>query len=182
MKRLAVIGASAGVGLGLTLAALLGFFPWYQSHGKSKSWNSRAIKATYVGSQLRKIDKSNAGLLFYYDLENSTDSDYRFSDGPHLVVMCRLLSNNSLSSEQNVRLDYPVFLPARQRARIALGISHPFNWPPPTDPAVEDKFKDFVKQRVADVEGFVLFDEANRCQIEFPKGWQELQIAAAKQD
>lgn len=182
VKRLAVIGVSAGVGLALTIALLLGFFPWYQSRGKAKPWNSNAIKATYVGSQLRKIDKSNAGLLFYYDLENNTDSDYRFSDGPHVVIMSRLMSNNSLSSEQDVKLDYPVFLPARQRARIALGISHLFNWPAQTDPAFEDKFKDFVKQRVADVEAFVLFDETNRCQIEFPRGWQDLQMAATKQD
>jgi len=46
------------------------------------SWNQDAIKATYVGSQLRQIDKTLAGLFLSYDLENNTERDYRWSMAP----------------------------------------------------------------------------------------------------
>jgi hypothetical protein len=36
-----------------------------------------------------------------------------------------------------------------------------------------------VNQRLAGVDEFVLFDEANRCQIEFPKGVQDLPLVSA---
>jgi hypothetical protein len=118
-------------------------------------------------------------LLLYYNLENDTDTDYRLSDGTGLVIMSRLKSDGSLSSEEQVRLSYPTFLPARQRARIALEILHPFDWPSDNDPARQEKLKVFVNQRLAGVDEFVLFDEANRCQIEFPRGWQDLPLVTA---
>jgi hypothetical protein len=89
--------------------------------------------------------------------------------------MRRLQSDHSLSQEELIRLSYPVFLPANQRVRIAIEISYPFAWPSPGDPAFENKLKYFVKQRLAKVEEFVLFDEVNRCQVELPSAWPELE-------
>jgi hypothetical protein len=95
--------------------------------------------------------------------------------------MSRLKSGQSLSQEELIRLSYPIFLPANQRVRMAIEISYPFVWPAAGDPGFENKLKDFVKQRLAKVEEFVLFDELNRCQIELPSAWQDLeQDAEAK--
>ncbi|PYU24905.1 MAG: hypothetical protein DMG30_07505, partial [Acidobacteria bacterium] len=85
----------------------------------------------------------------------------------------------SLSSQQKARLSYPTFLPARQRARVALEIPSPFGWPADGDPAYQDKLRDFVNQKLVDVQGFVLFDQADRFDIEFPSGWQELKMTSA---
>jgi hypothetical protein len=175
-KKALVIGASAGAGSFLVLLLILGGAAFNTSPVKpSGSWNQSALKATYVGSQLRQIDKTLAGLFLSYDLENNTDRDYRLADAPGVVIMSRLTSDHSLSQEELIRLTYPVFLPANQRVRIAIEISYPFDWPAPADRALENKLKDFVKQRLAKVEEFVLFDEANRCQVELPSAWQELE-------
>jgi hypothetical protein len=88
--------------------------------------------------------------------------------------MSRLKSGHSLSQEELIMLSYPAFLPANQRVRIEIEISYPFVWPAPRDPALENKLKDFVKQRLAKVEEFVLFDAVNRCQVKLPSAWQEL--------
>src|SRR6266404_602470 len=158
-KKALVIGASAGAGFFLVVFLILGGTAFNSSPVKPPgSWNQNAIKATYVGSQLRQIDKSVAALFLSYDLENNTDRDY-LADAPGVVIMSRLKSGNSLSQEELIRLSYPVFLPANQRVRIA----------------IENKLKDFVKQRLAKVEGFVLFDEVNHCQVELPSAWQELE-------
>ena len=144
-----------------------------------KPWNSSAITATYVGTQLRQLDSGNAALYLAYEVQNHTDSDYRLADGPQALVMTRLRADSSLSSQQQVRLSYPTFLPARQRARVALEILTPFGWPADNDAAFQDRLRDFVNQRLADAQSFVLFDQADRFQIEFPSGWQELKLASA---
>jgi hypothetical protein len=162
-KKALVIGASAGAGFSLVLLLILGGAAFDSSPVKPLgSWNQNAIRATYLGSQLRQIDKMLAGLFLSYDLDNNTDRDYRLSDAPGVVIMSRLKSDHSLSQEELIRLSYPAFLPANQRVRMAIEISYPFVWSAPGDPALEKKLKDFVKHRLAQVEEFVLFDEVNR--------------------
>ena len=175
-KKALVIGVSAGAGFFLLLLLILTRAGFNSSPVKPPgSWSQNIIKATYVGSQLRQIDKTLAGLFLSYDLENNTARDYRLADTPGVVIMSRLKSSHSLSQEELIRLSYPAFLPANQRVRIAIEISYPFVWPATGDPALESKLKDFVKQRLAKVEEFVLFDEVNRCQVELPSAWQELE-------
>jgi hypothetical protein len=153
----------------------------YLRHGVSKPdpWNSSAITATYVGAQLRELDSGNATVYLAYEVQNHTDSDYQLADGPRALVMSRLRADGSLSSQERVRLSYPTFLPARQRARIALEIPSAFNWPADTDPTFQDRLRDLVNQKLAEVQCFVLFDQADRFEIEFPNGWQELETASA---
>ena len=153
----------------------------YLRHGVStpKPWNSNAITATYVGAQLRELDSGNSTVYLAYEVQNHTDSDYQLADGPRALVMSRLRADGSLSSQEQVRLSYPTFLPARQRARIALEIPSAFNWPADNDPAFQDRLRDLVNQKLAEVQAFVLFDQADRFEIEFPSGWQELKVASA---
>jgi len=96
------------------------------------------------------------------------------------VVMTRLKSNGSLSSQEPIELNNSVFLPARNRTRIALQVTRPFNWPsglPATQigPVNQVKFQQLVADEVANLSGFVMFDTTTHFQIELPGGWQELQ-------
>jgi hypothetical protein len=138
-------------------------------------WNRAAIRAAYVSSQLKEIDKTRASLIISYDLENNTASDYRLANGPSVLILSRMKSGGSLSQEQPVRLSYPVFLPARQQARLALEITQPFSWPAKEDPAGLDKIREFVRHRLENVGDFVLFDEASHGQVELPSAWGALE-------
>ncbi len=142
-------------------------------------WKSSGLSATYVGTELHEVSNSTASLFLYYELQNNTDFDYHLSNTPGFPVMSKLASDGSLSSQDDVRLSYPTFLPARQKARIALEVRHPFAWPADNDPQTQDKLRDFVNQRLVPVDEFVLFDQADHIQIEFPRGWQQLQLASA---
>ena len=136
-------------------------------------------RARYVSAQLREVDPAHASLLLSYELTNTTNRDYRLSDSPGLVAMSRLKSDHSLSALEDIHLSFPTFLPARQRARVTLEVRHSFLWPEDNDPAMAAKFKAFVNQRLSDTDQFVLFDENSRYQIEFPSGWNELQLSSA---
>ena len=63
-------------------------------------------------------------------------------------------------------------------ARVALEMHHAFAWPGDNDPAKQDKLRDLVNQRLDNVNELVLFDPSDRTEIEFPRGWQPLQMAA----
>ena len=166
--------------LALLLAMAAGYGYFNYTRGKSPDpWNASAVTATYRSAQLRETGPSGASLLLSYDLENNTEFDYTFTDAAGLVIMSRLKSNQSLSSQEDIRLDRSTFLPARQRARITLQLRHSFAWPAVDDPAFQNKLKEFVNERLAGVEEFVLFDQVNRCQIAFPRGWEDLRAVSA---
>ena len=142
-------------------------------------WNSSAIQSSFAGVQVKEVDATHAALIFSYDLDNNTDTDYRLAKGPATVVMTRLKSSGSVSSAEPVELDSSVFLPARNRTRIAVEITRNFNWPSglpgaQIGPVNQEKFRSLVAQEVANLSGFVVFDQATHFQIELPGGWQEL--------
>ena len=141
---------------------------------RAAPWDSDAIAATYVGAQLRETSASETALFLAYELQNNTNKDYRLSVGPGSVVMSRVKPDGSLSSQEPVQLSYATFLPAHQRTRIALEIRRPFRWPADNDLLLSKELADFVTQKLSGVDGFVLFDPADRCEIDFPSGWQSL--------
>jgi hypothetical protein len=156
---------------------------WLTSTAKQPTnWNSGAIQAKYIGAQLKETDAEHASLVLTYEIRNTTGLDSRLADGPNFVVMSRLRADHSLSSQDDIRLSYPTFLPAGQSARVALEVRHPFSWPAENDPTFQNKLKELVNQRLGEVEAFVLFDQADHYQIEFPSGWQELPLATAGGD
>src|ERR1700723_952992 len=83
-------------------------------------WNASAVQSSFAGVQVKEVDATHAALIFSYDLDNNTDTDYRVATGPTTVVMTRLKSNGSVSSEEPVGLSNSIFLPARNRTHISL--------------------------------------------------------------
>jgi hypothetical protein len=138
-------------------------------------WKISPLKASFAGIQVREIDTANATVIFFFDLENATDTDVRMTNGANLVLMSRLNSTFSLTAENHARLQDSLFVPAHNRTRIGITISHAFVWPPQSDASADAKIRQFAAQRTADLRGFVLFDEMNHVQIELPGGWQALQ-------
>ena len=149
-----------------------------QHRDRPEPWNQDRVEATYVGSQIKEIDKTHSSLVLSYDLKNSSDLDYRLTDRSSVLILSRLKSDGSFSQEQPFRLSYPVFVPARERAHLAIEIEQPFAWPAEGDPAVASKLRDFVRRRLGDIEEFVVFDEASHRQLTLPSGWQQLQDEA----
>ncbi|MFZ3216371.1 MAG: hypothetical protein WA192_09965 [Candidatus Acidiferrales bacterium] len=187
MKKLLIFVVFAAV-LASLILFVLPRFPRQERVARpappASPWNSGAIQGTFAGVEVREADPTHATLLFSYDLDNNTSLDYRFTKGPGTVVMTRLKSDGSLSSAEPIELDNSAFLPARNRTRIAVQITRPFNWPAgmapgQIGPVNQEKFRQFVSEEVANLSGFALFDQATHFQVELPGGWQELQMSAS---
>jgi hypothetical protein len=175
-KNFFIIFSLAGAVLVLFIVFMTGATAFKARSGEPfMSWNREAIKATYLASQLKETDKGHSTLTLSYDLENNTDSDYRLDGGRDVVIQSRLKSDGSLSQQEPLRLSYPVFLPAKQHARLAIEMTQPFAWPAEEDPAYVAKLREFVKQRLANIGEFVLFDQSSRAEIKLPGAWQQLQ-------
>jgi len=142
-------------------------------------WNSHAIRSSLAAIRVQEVDSTHAAVVFLYDLENTTDRDYRLIKGPNIVIMSRLKSSGTLSGEEPIALNSTAFIPAQNRTRIALEVSHLFSWPGQKTAYAERTFNQLVTGDVADVAGFVLFDQTNRYEIDFPASWPEAQAASS---
>ncbi|HTZ99738.1 MAG TPA: hypothetical protein VMB02_05365 [Candidatus Aquilonibacter sp.] len=143
------------------------------------AWNSQAIEGTPAGIRVQEIDPTHAAVIFLYDLDNKTDTDYRLDKGPDVVVMTRLKSGGTLSGDEPVSLDSGAFVPARNRTRIALEVNHVFHWPGQRGAYAERAFDQLVAGDVSGIAGFVLFDQTNRYEIDFPGAWPQAEADSA---
>lgn len=99
-----IIFSLAGAGLVLLVISMTRATAFKGRGEPPRSWNTEAIKATYLASQLRETYKGHSTLTLSYDLENNTDSDYRLDSGREVVIQSRLKSDGSLSQQEPLRL------------------------------------------------------------------------------
>jgi hypothetical protein len=174
MAKLGVI-AILTLALLVILVLVLGKSQRSETVGKGGTpWNTEAVESSYAGVRVREIDPSNVAVVFLYDLNNQSGTDYQLAKGPGVVVMSRLKSSGTFSSEKRVTLGSSTFVPAKNRTRIAVEIAEPFSWPVRLDAYSENRFRQLVAQEVADLDGFVIFDESHRYQIGLPGSWPEI--------
>ena len=147
--------------------------------GPANAWNSSAIQSKLAGIRVKEIDPAHAAVVFFYDLDNRTDTDYRLSSGPNVVIMSRLEPSGSLSSDQQINLDANAFVPAKNRTRIGIEMSRAFAWPVTRDASAERQFRQLVADQVAGLEGFVLFDQTTRYEIDLAAASPEMQVEPA---
>lgn len=139
-----------------------------QSATKQQPWNSRAIQSTFKGVQVRELDSTHAAVDFVFELENRTSSDFQLTPGPSAIIMKRLKADGSLTSDPAAHLTSAVFLPTNNRTRITLEVSEPFNWPAKQDAAADQSFREFARNEVSGLDGFVIFDQASRYEVDLP--------------
>lgn len=168
MKKTIIIGVLSCVVLFL-VAAYAWRTPRLVQHASGQTpWNSRAIASTFKGIQVREVDATHASVVFLYDLENRAASDFQLKPGPSVVIMKRLKADGSLSSNTSARLVSGAFVPTNNRTRIELEVTDPFNWPAQRNAAADKAFRDFVARETSGLQGFVIFDQNSRYEIDLP--------------
>src|SRR5438874_3026959 len=185
-KKIVLWGLSIGAGLAVTAALILSVLLWYSSRATTpQPWDKFAIKATF--DHLDIIADCPA---FYYTLENLTDRDYALTEKEGLRLMELDEKGNLVLSDWRdaktgeasnisdlVFYDLPLFLPAKQKLhKYVIRVKFVF---PQTENRKPIESVESYRKRIGawfeNQHGFtgrwVLFDEKNRIQIEFPKGW-----------
>jgi hypothetical protein len=101
-------------------------------------------------------------------------------DVAKITLLVKLERQKSLSGGKNdsfLKGDFPLFLPAKQRLRFGIHLGYPYEKKGKDNPSREEQVQyrkevaSYVKNELSNVDGFVLFDEAKRYQVDFPPGW-----------
>ena len=170
IKKTLLIAFAAGAGVAVVIAALAGGAYWYLS--RPKPWDTTALVAD--GPPGINLADDGKKIRFKYSLENKTDSDYRISSGTEIKIVVKY-NDNSLSQPMPTEVasvEFPVFVPTKQAAVVALDIS--FAAIPPrkeseTDEQYNEVLRAYYIDRMKDDRGFVLFDDLDRYEINLPK-------------
>jgi hypothetical protein len=177
VKKLIIIGASAGASFAVVLASLAAVLMWWESRPKPPlPWNAQAFSASFESIETTDADKK---IAFRYMLRNNTDSDYRIESNTGISLMGKLEKPASLQgNEGEFKFALPFFVPAREQVRFeiksVLGFKGESKASAGTDQEPSDKeIGAFVNKKIGNLNGFVLFDEARRYKIDFPKGWSK---------
>jgi hypothetical protein len=177
-KKSLIKAAGFGAGFALMLASIAGGLLWYRSRpNPSNPWNESAIRATF--DSVETEGEANT-LVFHYIVENTTGSDYQIRDSSNVLIMAKLLRQDSLSAagtEDLFRLDIPVFIPAKKRVFLGLHLGH-YSGPssPSDDASAEERKKhqaavsEYVRNNLTNLGGFAILDEANHYRINLPIG------------
>ena len=168
-----------GAGFAILLSAVGGALVWYKGRPKPpKPWNKQAITAEYI-NVLPEGDKNDVS--FHYVVQNNTDSDYRLDSDFGIETTGRLRQENGFApfSSHFVTAQYPLFVPAKSRVRMALSIPYPYPERAKDKPTPDERKQyaatvaKYVTDEMGNLDGFALFDTINRYEIDFPSGWQQ---------
>jgi hypothetical protein len=143
-------------------------------------WNGNAIQAKYneVGTGSTSNGQTPE-ILFYYVVTNETDSDYKVDQADSITMMAKLEAERSLLRQERITIDRPFFIPAKQSVRLRIHVpNYGFKEIEPDYNSKEhekyiDQLIQYVNKDMGNLDGFVLYDNSTRYQINFPSGWKK---------
>jgi hypothetical protein len=182
LRRWIILGASWGVGCGLTLATVYGIWMWHKT--RPINWNRAAIVATFDNV---KAVLGEDRLVFGYTLHNRTAADYRLLSADQVELMARLkdpqvvvradLAKTQVSYDHPTTLEHlPVFIPAGESVQFSVSWFSPYpdDFTKPVGSAaiaLRSGAGMIEAMPLEKVTGFILFDRVTRYRIDLPKGW-----------
>jgi hypothetical protein len=168
-----------GAGFAVVLCAVAGSWLWYSGRPKPpKPWNKNAITAEY---DYVRPEGDNNYLSFHYILQNNTDLDYLVDSNVGMEVTGKLKREKGLSrfDSHYVTMEYPIFVPAKNRVWLSLNIPYSYSIKEKGKPTADEQKQyttevaKYVTDELANLDGFVLFDTSNRYEIDFANGWEQ---------
>jgi hypothetical protein len=173
LKRKILIAASAGAGAVLMTAIIAGVLLWYASRPKPPAlWNNTAIQVNEPPGFGPSSDGSEISLT--YIVENTTDADYELRDKEQFRMMVKLRDGTWVgptTSSDIFKVSLPLFIPAKQRARLDFSISSPgqVQLPTETDTDYHERLRAYLEKHLSEIGSFGIFDDVNHYQIDLPR-------------
>jgi len=182
-QRLLLISAGAGAGAILATVLVLLTMVWYSARTKDPApWNANAMQAKYdkvgTGSTLNGQGDKTQEIRFYYVVTNQTDSDYKVGQADSISLMGKLEDERSLLNEEAITIDRPFFIPPKQSVRLTIHVAnYGLKEVEPDRNSSEheqyiNRLIEYINHDMGNLDGFVLYDNSTRYQINFPSGWK----------
>jgi hypothetical protein len=184
-KKILLRSLGFGAGFALLLCAVVGTWVWYRNRPEPpKPWNKQAITAEY---ELLSTRGDENHVVFVYALQNNTDEDFRLDSDVGINLTARLQEQKELAqfSQTYFSLEYPVFVPARNRVRLFIESKYKYPIKEEEGATKEDRkqYRNALAKLVIDkwsnLNGFAVFDTIHRYEIDFPTGWEKVEKEAS---
>lgn len=175
-KRLFIRSAGFGSGFAVLFVFCAFAIRWYESRPKPpKPWNQMAITARFDRAQISEEQTYQ----IYFVLQNTTEEDYRLEESSGTVIDAKLSKGALSYCSECIKLDYPIYIPAKQSLQISINFRYHFPKTLPKETAEERKalHKEVAAYLTSDLpglDGFVIFDQEKRYEINLPPGWKEV--------
>ncbi|HZV47594.1 MAG TPA: hypothetical protein VFG06_09660 [Thermodesulfovibrionales bacterium] len=162
----------AGVAITIVIFSLL----FYLAEGNPKDWDNKTIIASF---DYVTTTASDNHFLFVYTLENKSESDFEIREFSDYKIMGKLPNNIFISEmKDSIYIKTPLFIPAKQRTRLFVVLKYKYPDKEPINQDVSKEEKEAYRQEVikylhehlSELNGFVIFDESHRYQIDLAKG------------
>ncbi len=163
------------------LCAVVGLWIWQSSRPKAQEpWNNKAIKATFTDLSM-VTDADKFYFDFRYSLENTTEKDYTVPADAKLML--RVAKDMSFRDIPEMTWEQGSFIPSRQKVNIKVRLPFPLSDFNISQKKLDDlkEMTQFADRRLAEMDGFALFDSADRYRVDFPNGWPDVATKAAQQ-
>ncbi len=169
-RLLKIAAASAGA---IPMLCLLGAVAlWYVSRPKpTPPWNENALTTNELPSF--GVNDDDNSFYLSYTVQNAMSTDYTIEHlQPKLLAV---VSNGSLSNpieENRLTLRTPIFIPSHQKGTITVylkALKAPEQKRDESDDVYHERLRQYLNDHVKGVQGFVLFDESSRYQINLPR-------------
>jgi hypothetical protein len=155
------------------LCVIAGGVMWYSHRPRrEKPWNQSAIKATPSGIDF-SVQADRAVAIFKYSFQNTTQRDYTPASDARLMV--RLPEGMGYRDAPGITLQQNLYVPSGQKVNVSLTLPilySDYNFSEQKSKN-EKQIEAFIERRLAEIDGFALFDPANRYKVDFPNGWPE---------
>jgi hypothetical protein len=168
---LKIAAAAAGITLALCIAAACVF--WYETKPKPpKPWNTTALTASDPPSFVVYGQKLH--IHFRYSVQNHTGNDYSLDKRNQFRLVGRYADGSLTAPLENEELSIEdtAFVPANQTGMIVLEVKAVLPLAQGTnqsDDAYHEQNRALLNTAMGGLEGFAIFDEENRYQINLPK-------------
>ena len=181
MKRGLALAAAFGAGFGVVVIVSVGILSYWSK--RPTPWNRDAVTARFDSVDTEGPEHK---LVFLYVLTNNTYKDLRIDSDAEVWLAPSLERQAALAggSQDLLMVDLPLFIPAKQRTRVAVhftaytyGGTTTLSEGSSRDERERDQkaIAAFVRDDLPNLNGFVLFHHPSHYEIELPSGWKKQQ-------
>ena len=168
---------AAGIGAGFAVTLIISFAIWSYITSQPKipkPWNNSAIVATFSELTVNTGDRIITN--FRYVLENKTPYDYCLPNDNEAAFI-QIPVTKGLTKDHEITWDKGTCVPTGQKVAVYFRLNYNYSEYsfPKSDINNLEKFSKFMSRRLSEIDGFVILDNQNRYQINFPKGWEDKQ-------
>jgi len=145
------------------------------------SWGKVFIRAAGIGAGFAVTLIISFAIWSYITSQPKIPYDYCLPNDNEAAFI-QIPGTKGLTKDHDITWDKGTCVPTGQKVAVFFRLNYNYSEYsfPKSDINNLEKFSKFMSRRLSEIDGFVILDNQNRYQINFPKGWEDKQNEKTK--